>query len=236
MKRLVATLRWDVVLQFRNGFYYVSAFFILIWVALWRQLPNAHTLDYALIVPGLVVLNLLITTFYFVGALVLLEKAEDTLTGLVVTPLHAGEYLAARVLSLSLLATLETVLIVLLIYGLDFQVLPLLAGMLLLSGFYTLMGFVAIARYDSINEYILPSGIIVFGLVLPLADHVGWWRSPIFYLHPIQPALVLLRAAFEPMAPWRIAYGLLGALLWLGISAVWAYRTFDRFVVRAAGD
>ena len=119
MKRMVTTLRWDVVLQFRNGFYYVSAFFILIWVGLWSQLPNAHTLDYAVILPGLVVLNLLITTFYFVGALVLLEKAEGTLTGLVVTPLHAGEYLAARVLSLTLLAMLESLLIVLLIYGVD---------------------------------------------------------------------------------------------------------------------
>lgn len=236
MNRSLATLRYDIVLQFRNGFYHVSVFFIAIWVGLWSQLPNTSNYPYALILPALVTLNMLITTFYFVAGLVLLEKAEGTLTSLVVTPLRAEEYLVARVLSLSLLAALESLLIVVLIYGFHFNPLPLVVGMLLLGGFYTLAGFVAIVRYDSINAYVIPSGFVVLVLLLPLIDHVGLWRHPIFYLHPLQPALLLLRAAFEPPASWQIAYGLGGSLLWFTISFAWAHRIFHRFAVRTAGE
>ncbi len=181
------------------------------------------------------VLNLIITTYYFIGALILLEKGEGTLAGLVVTPLRDTEYLTAKIMSLTFLAMLESILIVVLIYGFNFKPLPLLAGMLLLGGFYTMIGFVTIARYDSINEYLLPSGVVVMLLMLPLIDYFALWESAIFYLHPVQPALVLMRAAFVSVEPWEIAYGVFGSLLWLGLSFAWAHRIFHRFVVRAAG-
>ena len=38
MKRLLATLRTDVRLQFRNGFYYATAFVVALWVLLFSQL------------------------------------------------------------------------------------------------------------------------------------------------------------------------------------------------------
>jgi fluoroquinolone transport system permease protein len=232
-RRLAATLRWNVVLQFRHGFYYVSAAFILVRVALLRQLPgDAHM---SLLVPGLMVNNLIITTFYFVGALVLLEKGEGTLAGLVVTPLRDTEYFLGKVFSLTLLGVGESLTIVLLTDGTRFNLLLLVGGMALLCGFYTLAGFVAVARFDSLNEYLLPSVLIVMALWLPLLDHFGLVHSPLFYLHPVQPALVLMRAAFAPAQPWEIVYGVAGSLFWLGLSLLLARRSFARFVVRAAG-
>ncbi len=236
MTRLLSTFRWDLTRQFRYGFYYVSALLILILVALLHQLPGDGSIDFGLLIPALVVLSLVMTTFYFMGALVLLEKGEGTLAALVVTPVRDTEYLASKVASLSLLAMVETLLLILLIYGTAFEPLPLLAGMSLLGGFYTLIGFVAIARYDTINEYLLPSILITIALGLPLLDHFGLWESVLFYLHPVQPALVLLRAAFAPMEMWQLAYGVLGASAWVGLSFVWARQLFHRFVVRAAGS
>jgi fluoroquinolone transport system permease protein len=235
MKRVISALRWDVVLQFRNGFYFVGALFVLLWVGLLRQIIVGAPFVANLAAPAFVMLNMLITTFYFVGGLVLLEKGEGVLDGLVVTPLRGWEYLASKAVSLTFPAIVESVLIVVLTIGAVFQPLPLLAGMALLGGLYVLLGFVAIARYDSINEYLLPSGVLVALLMLPLLDYVGLWRSALFYLHPVQPALVLLRAAFTPIASWEIAYGLVGAALWLALSYFWARRSFARFIVRAAG-
>lgn len=235
MRRMLSALRWDVVLQFRNGFYYVGALFVLLWVGLLRQMMNDAPFVGSLAAPVFLMLNMLITTFYFVGGLVLLEKGEGVLDGLVVTPLRGWEYLAAKAVSLTFLAMLESILIVGLTVGATFQPLPLLAGMALLGGLYVLLGFVAIARYDSINEYLLPSGVLVALLVLPLAGYVGLWQSTLFYLHPVQPALVLIRAAFVPVASWEIVYGAAGAALWLALSYVWARRAFCRFIVRTAG-
>lgn len=234
MSRLLAAVRWDIVLQFRNGFYYVSIFFILVSVGLLRWTAQAGV-DLGLVLPALLLFTLMITTFYFVGTLVLLEKGEGTLNGLIVTPLRDTEYLAAKAASLALLAVMESLVIVLLSYSTGFNVLLLLSGMLLLSLFYTFLGIVAIARYDSINEYLLPSSAFVTLLALPLLGYFGLWPSVVFYLHPVQPALVLMRAAFAPVAPLEIAYGVAGALAWAGISFVLARRIFYPFVIRAAG-
>jgi len=187
-------------------------------------------------IPTLLMLNLIITTYFYVAALVLLEKDEGTLAGLVVTPLRPYEYLMSKVVSLTLLAIVETLLVVVLVFGVHFRPFPILAGMIMLGAFYTLAGFVAAARYDAINAYLLPAGVGVGLLILPLIDHLSLWHNPIFWLHPTQPALVLLRSAFGRAAVWETTYGLLGGAFWLGLSLLWARRIFRHFVIRTAGD
>lgn len=233
MKRLFATLRCDMLVLFRNGFFYISALFTLVWVALIQQIPRTNLLDASLLVPAMLLQHFVITTFYFIAALALLEKAEGTLSGLVVTPLRPAEYLFSKALTLTLAAALESLAIVIAAYGLSFRAAPLLAGMLALGGCYTLVGFVAVARFHSINEYLLPSVVLVSMLLLPLLGHFGIWRSPLLLLHPVQPMLLLLRAAFAPVSAGELAYGLSGSLAWLGVSFVWARSVFTRFVVRA---
>src|SRR2546430_790963 len=149
--------------------------------------------------------------------------------------LRAAEYLLAKMLSLMLLALLEGTLLAILINGFNFNPLPWFAGLLLLSGFYTLLGFAVIARYRSLNESLLPSALVVAVLVSPILNHFGLWRSFIFYLHPVQPALILLRWAFMPVAPWEIVYGLLGSLFWLAVAFAIAHRVFNRAIVQTAG-
>jgi fluoroquinolone transport system permease protein len=233
MTRFLSTLRWDMVLQFRYGFYFVSGFVILVWAALLTQLPADSRLD--LIIPAFLVANLNITTFYFMGALVLLEKGEGTLTSLVVTPLRDGEYLGAKVASLTVLAVAENLLVIILIYGLGFKILLLLSGMIFLCGIYVLFGFIAIARYDTINEYLLPSIAFVTALMLPAIDQVNLWENAVFYIHPVFPPLILMRSAFTSIGLGDTIYGLLGSLFWVGLSFIWAKRTFHQFITRTAG-
>lgn len=233
MTRLLGMLRCDVIIQFRNGFYAVSAVFILVWVGLFRQLP-AGFLDYALVVPAFVALNL-VPIFYFIAALVLLEKSEGMLAGLVVTPLRPREFLLAKTVSLTLLGVVEGGLIVAFLPTLVVQPLPLLLGMCFIASFYTLIGFAVIVRFDSINAYILPAGFVVFVLVLPLAAYFGLWQSRLFALHPLQPMLVLLDAAFVPTSGTELIYGLGGSLLWIWLSFAWAKRAFRQFIARTTG-
>lgn len=230
MTRLLNTFRWEVVLQVRNGFYYVSLFVVLVWGAILLQLTETDLLKG--LIPAFLVLNLNITTFYFVGAIVLLEKSEGTLAGLVVSPLRDTEYLLSKLASLTLLAVLENTVIVLVVYGIDLNPLSLLAGMILLCGLYTMLGFVAVIRYHSINEYLLPSFIYVALLLLPAVTQLEGFDSPIFILHPVYAPLLLLRAAFEPMAAWQMVYGTAGSVGWFVLGLLWAKRRFDRYVVR----
>ncbi len=232
VKRMLATLVLDLRLQWRNGFYYASAFVLTVLILLLRWLPN---LDWGWVLPVFVLGNMLLNGFYFIGGLVLLEKGEGTLEAQVVTPLRDGEYLASKVLSLALLSTVENGLVMVLLYGPRFALLPALLGIVTASVLYSLAGFVAVARYDSINEYLLPSMGYTLLLFLPLLDYLGIWSSPIFYLHPLQASLTLLTGAFQPLAGWQWLYGVLYAALWIGLMGWLSRRAFARFVVARQG-
>ncbi|MBA2244570.1 MAG: ABC transporter permease [Gemmatimonadetes bacterium] len=232
MRRLLAAARGDVRLQTRNGFYYATLFVIVTWMLLVGFLPIP---DLGWILPALVAGNLVITTFYFIAALVLLEKDENTLEALVVTPLRPGEYLAAKLATLTALAWIENLLIVVLLYGPRFDALLLSLGMVLASLLLTLAGFVAVARYDSINEFLMPSALYSTLLTLPLFPYLAAWEHALLYLHPMQAPLVLMRAAFLPEPLWKVLYGIVYSALWIAVAYRWAERSFHRFVIARAG-
>jgi fluoroquinolone transport system permease protein len=232
MKRLLSTMYWDARLQFRNGFYHVTLFVVVMWVVLVSQLPQSKL---GWLLPALVLGNLLINTFYFIGGLMLLEKGEGTLEAQVVTPLRTWEYLASKIATLALLAVVENLVVVGLLYGLGFAALPLVLGIVLAAALYCLAGFIAVARYDSINEYLFPSMAYTLLLSLPLLSYFGLGQNTWFYLHPLQAPLVLVRAAFQPVAAWQLLYGLGYSAVWIGLLYHASQRTFLRFIVAKEG-
>lgn len=232
MRRLLSTLQWDMRLQFRNGFYFISAFVVGVMALLFWQLPD---FELGWLMPGLLLGNLVINTFYFIGGLVLLEKDEGSLEVQVVTPLRTWEYLSAKVGSLIVLALLENAALVTLIYGFQFSVLPLVLGLAAASTIYALVGFVAVARYASINEYLFPSLVYVMPLGLPLLDYFGLVKTGWVYLHPLQAPLLILQAAFQPIEAWQWVYAVAYSTLWIVIFYFAAKRVFFRYIVGREG-
>jgi len=232
MKRLISTIRWDLQLQFRNGFYYASAFVALVYIVIIKQFP---AVDLGHWWPAIIMSNLTLNSFYFMSGLVLLEKGEGTLEAQVVTPLRKSEYLISKVISLGILALFESLSIVVIISGVQFNWLLLVLGIFLLMAMYTLYGFIVVSRYDSINEFLLPSIIWTMAYSLPMLNYFDIWRNPIMFLHPMQAPLILMQAAFEPVPFWQIVYGILYAALWVGVAFYGSQRAFMRFVVRKEG-
>lgn len=232
MKRLISTLVWDMRRQFRNGFYYVSAFAAVLLIIVLKQLGDVN---WAMLFPPIILENLVLNGFYFAAGLVLLEKGEGTLEAQIVTPLRPWEYLVSKALSLGILSLFETVIIVVVMSGFGFNWLLLIAGIVFLTALYALYGFVVVARYDSISEFLMPSALWTMGFSLPLLYYFDLWRSWVMFLHPLQAPLVLMQAAFEPLPEWQIVYGVLYSLLWVGIVYALSQRAFHRFVIAKAG-
>ncbi|MBN1465987.1 hypothetical protein JXA02_09510, partial [candidate division KSB1 bacterium] len=107
---MVQLFRYDVLFQFRHGFYFIYLLVSAIYIIALFNIPTAQRL---------VVTNLLVFSdtsvlgLTFVGAILLLEKQQRILHSLFVTPLKLSEYLLAKVLSLSLIALLASLLILL---------------------------------------------------------------------------------------------------------------------------
>jgi len=228
LKRTFSALRWELALQFRNGFYYATAFILAFWVVLYSQVSQ---LDLTGILPGLLLGNLLVTTFYFMAGLVMLEKSEGSLEARVVTPLRAGEYLLVKLIALSVLVLAENLIIAALISRFHFELLPTALGLILAGAIFSLTGFLAVVRYNSINEFLMPSMVYTVVLMLPLLDFFGLVESPLFFLHPVQAALVLLEGGYRSLGTWEWIYG-------LGYSAIGGVvlfrlglRAFRQFVI-----
>lgn len=232
MSRFLATLQWDIVRQYRNGFYFVSAFIVVAMTLLLRQLGPVR---WSFWWPAILLENLVMNAFYFLAGLVLLEKGEGTLEAQVVSPLRDWEYLLAKVTSLFALSALESLALVLLVSGAGFNWFWMLLGIFVFVALYAFYGFFVVSRYDSITDFLLPSALWTMGFSLPLLNYFDLWQHWSLYLHPMQAPLLLIRAAYEPLPAWQIGYAILYGGLWIGLGWFASQRAFYRFVVKKEG-
>jgi fluoroquinolone transport system permease protein len=221
MTAFVSALRWDVVVQARNGFYWATFVLVIIVGGLLLSVPEAARANGAAVVPALLVVNLQITTFFFVAGLMLLERDEGTLTALAVSPFSPGRYLAARTITLTTLAAAETVALIWLAFDTRGSWVLIMSGTVALGAIYTGFGAAIGARYASINALLLPASAFVSLLLLPLLPHFGLAPRGLFLPHPIEPALTLLRAAYGLAGPWDLAFGTVGSLVWSVVAFLW---------------
>ncbi len=224
MTRLAATLQTDVRVQLRNGFYLATAFVVACSIALLRWLPKDIA---ALLLPVVLLENILINTFYFVSALMLLERREGTLSAQSVTPLRGDEYLASKVITLTALSLVESLLIATAVAGFDARLLIMALGIAHAAILLCLSGVALIVHYESINEFIMPSVLYTAVLSLPILGYFGVGAREWYLLHPIQGSLELMQMQ-TPYIPARLAYSVGYPLLWLVPIFLWSRRALRR--------
>jgi fluoroquinolone transport system permease protein len=222
MTRLLHAIRYDAVLQWRNGFIAAALVITGLWALL---LSQAQGIDLRWLMPPMLAGNLLVGTFFFISGLILLEKDERVTAALRVSPLRQGEYLAAKVVTLAAPALVETLVIAGLASGWRFDALLLLAGTLLAAAIYCLAGAIAVARYSAINAYLIPAGGYAALLWIPLLAYMVGWDAPLMIAHPLGGPLMLLTAAFDPAPLWEIGLALISGAGWIVALGAWACRS-----------
>jgi fluoroquinolone transport system permease protein len=232
VRRLWSFMRLDWRLQRRYGFFYAAGFMALAWIAMLRSLrPGALST----VVPFVVFVDLAVVGFYFMAGGLLFEKGERTLLALLTSPLRFWEFLTARLATLTLLAVIVSFAVALASYGPHFNMVLFATGVILSAVINLLVGIFAVAPYDSISRFMIPSQFYVVVLYLPLIPFFGWWRSPIFYLIPTNGSLLLIGGAFGSIHPWQAVYAVAYQLLWLPLLIVLVRRRFDRHLAGRGG-
>jgi fluoroquinolone transport system permease protein len=206
VSQLAAAVRCDVRVQARAGFYWATAFIVLVMGALLLVLPDAALADEAAWIPAVLLINLQITTLFFTTGLVLLERDEGTLAALAVSPLQPSTYLAARPITLTVLGLVETLAILGIGFGSESIRLLALVGAAGMGVLYTACGAALASRFDSVNALILPATVFATVLLLPLLPHFGLAPRALFLIHPLEPSLALVRAAYGVGGPWEVTY------------------------------
>ncbi|MDY6917522.1 MAG: hypothetical protein SVP26_06195 [Chloroflexota bacterium] len=234
--RTVACLKNDVRLQFRHRFYYVYLVVTALYIAILLLLTEGAR--YTLL-PVIVLTDPGLVGFLFIGGIVLLEKGDQTLQALFITPLRLHEYLVAKVISLTLLAIVATLVIAIAVAGFSFNVALLVLGVGLTSFFFTLIGIVAVSRFNTLSEYVVFAGFGVnIVLLLPLLEYFDLMTTPVFYVFPTTASLLLLQGAFQSqsLSAGELAYGVLSLVAWTALAYLWAYRWFNRYFIIRTGD
>jgi fluoroquinolone transport system permease protein len=232
ISRLASTLFWDVRVQFRQGLYYAALVVVLIWVAILWQLPE-DVQNWLL--PVALFMDMSVFGFYFMAGILFLEKGDGVLAALVVTPMRPGEYLAAKVLAVTFIALLASIAVVLFVAGWQVRWHWLLLGVTLNSWLMALLGFALAARYDTINEFLIPSGIWSLPTQLPLLAYLGLWTGWPIYLIPTQARMILFQASLFDVPIWELVYAVCYLVAASAVATWLATHTFERFVVRAEG-
>jgi fluoroquinolone transport system permease protein len=228
--RLASALRLELTLQVRQKFLHAGVFSGLVWLAVLLPLP-ARLRPVA--EPYVLIGDVSIIGFFFIGAAVFFERHERTISAIVSTPLRFHEYLAAKLIVLVLMSLFVAVTVVTIADGLSYDLAPLVVGIVLGTLVMLLTGFISALPFASVTNWFLAATIPLAVLSLPILFYSGLWPNPVLYAIPSQGPLLLLGAAFEQVTldPWQAAYAVIYPLAWIAGSC-WTARTlFARYVI-----
>ncbi len=217
MNRLLSSIKYDMLFQYRQGFYIAYGFVTLFYVILLKLLPEEFA---QAIFPFILFTDISVLGFFFIGGILLLERGQSSLDALFVTPLRVSEYLLSKVISLSLLATMATVILFVVVSH-ELSFLPTLIILVWANMFlYTLLGIGISSKVKSVNHYFMlgvPVGMILF---LPLLTYFDLIELPFLYLLPTEPTLEMLTGKFSPLSIsilviWMILAWFIGHMMFI---------------------
>lgn len=235
MTRFLSALRLEVTLQNRQKFIHAAVFSGLIWLAV--LLPMPHTLR-PVAEPYILLGDIAIIGFFFIGGTVFFEKQERTLGAVISTPLRFWEYLSAKIAVLLSISLIVAIVVVTVAHGFAFHLVPLLVGVLLGTLLMLLVGFITSLPFTSVSDWFMSATVplaVMSGL--PVLHYSGVWPNPVLYLIPTQGPLLLLGAAFDQvnLALWQVTYAVVYPVVCLA-ALCWAAKVlFGRYVIERSG-
>ena len=234
MTRWVSALRLEATLQVRQRFVHAAVISGLLWLAV--LLPMPHHLR-SIVEPYVLIGDIAVIGFFFIGGSVFFEKQERTLGAVVCSPLRFGEYLSVKLVALTVISLFVAVVVVIATHGTDFHPAPLVAGVVLGTLVMLLSGFISALPFASVSDWFLSTVVPLLILALPVVYLLGVWTHPVLYLIPTQGPLLLFAAVFDQisLAPWQIAYALGYPLLCAAGLYQVARVLFDRYVIARSG-
>ena len=148
--RLKKLFLLDMRFQAKYGFYFLYAVLTVIYIAVLFALPENWKEKAAAI---LIFSDPASMGLFFMGAIVLLEKSQHTTCALAVSPVHATEYVIAKVSSLSAISLVVAAILALAADADNLHI--VLFGTFISSVIFTLFGIIVATKITSLNQFIL---------------------------------------------------------------------------------
>lgn len=192
--RLKSLFLLDMRFQAKHGFYFLYAVLTVIYITVLFAVPEGWKEKTAAI---LIFSDPASMGLFFMGAIVLLEKSQQTPCAFAVSPVRPMEYIIAKVSSLSAIS-LVVAAILALAAGVN-NLYTVLLGTLVSSVIFTLFGIIAATKIVSLNQFILwtvPIEIICF---IPAILHLFKITPAWLRYYPINACIEMI-SGYAPSA------------------------------------
>ncbi|WP_042220814.1 fluoroquinolone export ABC transporter permease subunit [Oceanobacillus manasiensis] len=223
---------YDIKIQIRHGLYAVYILVSLFYIIALYQIPEQYREMVGVFItfsdPG-------VLGFFFIGGLVLLERNQNILDNLFITPYKVEEYILSKALSLTVLSIISSYAIHISVFGFSFGMILFLIGVFLTSMFFTIFGLGVAVRSHTLNGFFLLSSSYSLIFCLPLLELVGIDYS-LFMLLPTKGALLLISTAFSPINMLEMIYAIGILLFWSLVAFWWARRSFYKMIIFKASE
>ena len=224
---ILSLTKYDILFQLKQGFYTVYAILVVIYLLILFYLPQSVRME----VTAFIILNdTSVLGIVFVGALVLLEKQQNILQSLFITPLKLSTYMWSKVLSLTLIAMLASTIIGLVPGGLSNNWLAMLSSVILTSVFFTFLGLGVAARVNTLNQYI--AGIMVAGVITLAPVALYFFIPNLSLVFPVNAAIDLLITSPETQTIRGIIADSAVLICWSIVAFLWAKHQFIKYIIQ----
>jgi fluoroquinolone transport system permease protein len=189
--RAVSLLKHDFLFQFRHRFYYAYFFILAVYYSIISNISGGikEFLTIFILFSDTTVLG-----FFFVGGLILLERDQNTLQSIFVTPVKVGEYLFSKTVSLTILSYIASIFIALAAFGFPDEFLLFSAGAILSSTFFIFTGIAIAVRSKTVNKYFFNAIVFTMIFFVPIVDFVGIFKSDLFMIFPTYATVTLFKS------------------------------------------
>jgi fluoroquinolone transport system permease protein len=228
---------WDVKVQARENVYLFTVFTTLAFCAVIWLLPDGAP---DTVVTGVLFMDPAVVGTSFVAAIVLMERSQNTLVALAVSPARPSDYVFSKIITLTLLTFAGGMALVCAAYWpvpLD-RAIRFMVAMAFTGSLGVVIGVLLVATANSMNHFIaraFPVSVLFYLAFLPHFGVVeGVWAWILFGLNPGHAMLRALLWAADPAkvpaAEAIYAFGYMGLLI--AIFFAWALRLYGDNIAR----
>ena len=231
MTQLFKQIKWQFLIFQKNNLITmiagITAFYVLI-IYLIKDFATVEKFITLLIYndPALV-------GFIFIGISIILEKDQEVLPALFVTPLNQHIYLISRIIALSAIGFFGALAMVLTAKGTSFNLIHFSIGAFSTCVLFCFMGIFVVSYTTEILHFLLRAVPLLIFMSLPLLNYFELTDLSFLKLFPVQGGLNLMVNSYrESPNVWELVFGYISIAVWTPLLYWFVYRIFIARVVK----
>jgi len=173
-----------------------------------------------------------IVGFIFIGMSIILEKDQNVLPALFVTPLNRQLYLGSRIITLSAIGYLGALAMVLAAKGTSFNLLIFSVGAFSTCVLFCLAGIFVVSYTTEILHFLLRAVPLLIFMSLPLLNYFELADIALLNLFPVQGGLNLMVNSYREQPDFgEVIFGFILIAVWTPLIYWLVYRIFAKKMV-----